>query len=389
MKDIITHLKNNILKTKSLYLVVIFLILILFILLFNYSKLRDSMLGKKNNERIKTSGEIRAIWKFSIYGYKDNKFAKLNFPYGVAVDKKRNIYISDSGSGRILIFSSSGKYLRQFNGRIAKDGQLHTPLGIDVSQDGKTIIVADKRLSKVVIYDDSFNVLKEIKENFPILPVISRDKIYVTTYRGISIYNIDGKLISKWGQKGKRAYEFDFPNGLAFDNKKNIYVSDSNNHRIKSLLPTGDIRWVEGKPLKTMYQRQRRFDLPAGLAVDDNNLIYLVDTFDCSIRILDGDAREIAKIGDFGTGEGRFFYPIGIEYGGDNRFYIVDRGNNRMQAIDILLPRKRGFIGKDKESSSKLLNFILGFHGYILAAITLFIFYVSYLIIKRYTEEKA
>lgn len=389
MKYSLTQLKNNFLKTKSLYLVIIFLILLLFILLFNYSKLRDSMLGKKNNERIKTSGAIRAIWKFSIYGYKDKKFSKFNFPYGVAVDKKRNIYISDSGSGRILVYSSSGKYLRQFNGRIAKDGQLHTPLGIDVSQDGKTIVVADKRLSKVVVYDGSFNVLKEIKEVFPILPVISEDRIFVTTFRGISIYNIGGKLLSKWGQKGKRAYEFDFPNGLAFDDKKNIYVSDSNNHRIKSLLPTGDVRWVEGTPLKTMNQRQRRFDLPAGLTVDDNNLIYLVDTFDCSIRILDGDAREIAKVGDFGTGEGSFFYPIGIEYGGDNRFYIVDRGNNRMQAIDILLPRKRGFIGGDKDGSSKLLNLIMGFHGYILAAITLSIFFVSYLIIKRYAEERA
>lgn len=342
------------------------------------------MLSKKNNDPIKTSGAIRAIWKFSIYGYKDDNFVKFNFPYGVAVDKKRNIYISDSGSGRILVFSSSGKYLRQFNGRKAKEGQLHTPLGIDVSQDGKTVIVADKRLSKVVIYDDNFNVLKEIKEIFPILPVIYRDRIYVTTYGGVSIYNLGGKLITKWGRRGKRAYEFDFPNGLAIDNKNNIYVSDSNNHRLKSLLPTGDVRWVEGAPLKSMYQRQRRFDLPAGLAVDDDNFIYLVDTFDCSIRVLDSDAREIAKIGDFGTGEGSFFYPIGIEYGGDNRFYIVDRGNNRMQAIDILLPGKKGFIGGLGGRYSIIADSVLRFHGFILAGITMLIFLVSYQIIKRY-----
>jgi DNA-binding beta-propeller fold protein YncE len=325
------------------------------------------------------------VWRFSSYSFgKDNE--DFNFPYDIAVDKDSNFYVTDSGSGKVVKFNKNGKFLSLFDGRRAgKKGALHTPLGIDVSPDGE-IIVADKRLSRVLIYDKNWNVKKQISVLFPILPYVFNGKLYVTTFKNIQIYDLDGSLLLKWGRRGKNVGDFDFPNGIAADSNSNLYISDSNNHRLKSLTEKGDLRWIEGKPVSSMYQKERRFDLPAGVAADDYGYIYLVDTFDCSVRILDSNAKEIAIVGDAGSADGQFKYPTGIAYAGNHRFYIVDRGNNRVQAIDIYPPGMK-VASASKQALPLVVKSLLAYGGLILGAIALSILTIAFKIVSFYVKR--
>lgn len=277
---------------------------------------------------------------FTIYGYGDKPGGLLKRPYGVAVDKDGNIYVTDTDNTRILVFDGKGKYLFKFGKRGEKRGELFTPLGIDVDEDGN-IYVCDKDLHKIVIYDSEGKVIDEVREMFPLVPKVAGDRLYVATYGHVSIYDLEGNLLTKWGRRGRGTGEFDFPNGIAIDEKrKRVYVSDGNNMRLVAFDLSGEMLWTVGAPPKSMSDPHRRFNLPAGLAMDEKGYLYLVDTFDCAIRIFTPKGKELGIVGAMGEREGQFHYPSTIAYAGNRKFIVADKFNDRVQVISIPAPEE-------------------------------------------------
>jgi rRNA-processing protein FCF1 len=96
---------------------------------------------------------------------------------------------------------------------------------------------------------------------------------------------------------------------------------------------------VKGAPPSSLLETTREFGLPAGLAIDEKDRLYVVDSFDFSIKVYTNTGKFLAKYGgEGGTLEGQFRYPDGICYLGDRTFAIADTGNDRVQVIRITLP---------------------------------------------------
>ncbi len=275
---------------------------------------------------------------FSIYGYGPKPEDQFSKPHGIAVDKDKNIYVTDTEHGRILVFDKNGKFLLKFGKKGEKKGEMQGPLGIAVADDGH-IYVCDRILSKILIFNERGKLVKEIKEMMPLVPCIDDGKLFVATYGHISIFDLEGKLIQRWGQRGKVEGNFDFPNGIAVDKKGNVYVSDGNNMRLQAFDKDGEVLWVVGSPPKSMYERNRRFQLPMGLTVDGDGYLYLVDSFDDSIRIFNSKGKEVGKVGERGRLDGQLNWSTGIAYMGNNVFAIADKFNNRAQVVRIV-PKK-------------------------------------------------
>ena len=271
---------------------------------------------------------------FSIYGYGPNAEDQLLKPHGITVDKDNNIYVTDSGHGRVLVFDENGDFLFRFGEKGEKKGEMQGPLGIAVGDDGR-IYVCDRILSKIMIFDARGKIIKEIKEMMPLIPYIADGKLYVTTYGHVSMFDLEGNLIQRWGQRGKEEGNFDFPNGIAVDDEGNVYISDGNNMRLQALDKDGELLWVVGSPPESMYERNRRFQLPMGLAIDEDNYLYLVDSFDDSIRIFNSKGKEIEKVGERGKLDGQLNWSTGIVYMGNDVFAIADKYNNRAQVVRI------------------------------------------------------
>lgn len=371
-------------KAYNLFYAIIFFLLLLLLVLIAVSL---QMTSSKETKVIKVQTGNKALWRFSISNYRDKSRQSLNFPYDTAIDRDGNIYVVDSGSGKIIIYDKRGTFLDLYDGRANKT--LHTPLGITISDKG-FIAVADKRLASVIIFNKDFKVVRKLPEIFPIKPLFNDDKLYVTTFKHLSIYSDDGRLINRTGSRGKKWGQFDFPNGIAVT-KDQIYISDSNNHRLQAFdKKTLAIQWVEGEPVSSPDDQSRRFDLPAGIAADEDSYLYLVDTFDCSVRILNKNGYEIATVGDFGINEGRFKYPTSITYIGNNRFLITDRGNNRIQAIDIFAS-KPGIKNITKSAKASVITMfvpLIAYRGLILGLIAFLIFAASFLVISKYARSK-
>jgi len=285
-------------------------------------------------------GGVRMRHLFSIYGYGKDPSQLLSKPYDVATDKKGNIYISDTGNSRVLVFDDSGDFLFKFGTKGKKRGQFETPLGIAVGADGR-IYVADRILNKVLIFNSKGKFIKEFKVMMPLVLAVANSKVYIATYGPIIIYDLEGNELAKWGRRGQKKGEFDFPGGIAVDKKGSVYLSDTNNLRLQALDKNGEVLWVLGSPAKDIMAKERRFGLPAGVALDEDRRIYLVDAFHFSLRILNRHGKEISELGgEPGQEEGQFYQAAGIAYLGKGTIAVADQFNNRVQVLEVTIPNK-------------------------------------------------
>jgi uncharacterized protein (TIGR03663 family) len=75
-------------------------------------------------------------------------------PRDAAVDKQGNIWVTDTGNARIMVYSLAGTFVRQIGSRGSGPGQFDEPVGIAIAADG-TVFVADMYNKRVVMLDSA------------------------------------------------------------------------------------------------------------------------------------------------------------------------------------------------------------------------------------------
>lgn len=269
----------------------------------------------------------------TLYGFGKNPSDFFDKPHDIAVDKNKNIYVSDTRNGRIVVLSLSGRLISIIDD---KEGGMSRPLGIDISDEGK-IYVCDRFASSLFIFNKEGTLLKRIRLKDPIKPVVASDKLYVATRGTIAVFDLNGNYIFHWGKPGRKPGEFSFPNDIASDEKGNLYVSDLNNLRVQAFSPRGDLLWVLGQPPKDIVEKERTFGLPAGCAIGADGNLYIVDAFQDEIVAVDTESGEIITSigGERGSGEGEFRLPSGIDWVEENLFVVADKYNDRIQLLKL------------------------------------------------------
>lgn len=320
-------------KRLLLGIILVILVAVLAVLIWFYVTITRGPEGPPAARKPKGITFIKAI-----YGYGTKKEELLAKPHGIALDKQDNIYVTDSENHRVLVFDKNGKLLKMMGKQGSGRGELQFPLGIAVASNGN-IYVMDKAQNKIVIFNSKGEVINEIPEMMPLVATVFKDRLYVATYGHVIIYDLDGKLILRWGRRGRDPGQFDFPGGIAVDSKGTIYVSDSNNMRIQALDKNGKVLWVAGKPPKSMADPERLFGLPVGLAMDKEGRLYVIDAFNGTIHVFTNKGKKIDELGQMGEGNGELYYAAGIAYSKDI-FYIADKYNNRIQLVRLTVPEK-------------------------------------------------
>ncbi|RJQ54660.1 MAG: hypothetical protein C4521_03955 [Actinobacteria bacterium] len=277
---------------------------------------------------------------FSIYGFQGDLLRR---PTGVTVDGKGNIHVADTGKKRIVIFDSEGKFITTYGEMGQKALELWNPLSVAVAPDGRSYVL-DKSKKKIVMYDALHRPVKSVTfEDDPLSVRVANQLLFVTTASGVLIGDLDGNLLTGYISRGKKPGQFDLPGSVAVSKDGTLYVADSMNYRVQAITTKGKPKWVYGKPLpaKTaiMYRgSDRKFGMPASIAIDDNDRLYVVDGLNSEIVVLDGNTGEfVEKMGDQGHGDGQFYYPDGIAYA-DGRLVIADKFNDRVQVFTIPQP---------------------------------------------------
>jgi sugar lactone lactonase YvrE len=161
------------------------------------------------------------------------------------------------------------------------------------------------------------------------------DSIQKTTPDGVITY-IGGVAGSADGAAD--VAQFSSPSGIAIDHSGTIYVADSNNCTIRKITRAGIVSTFAGTAGQSGGTDGKgaaaRFTNPSGIVVDSAGNIYVSDG-NCTIRKItpDGDVTTFAGSGgswgsvDGVGGAARFFVPAGLAVDGADNVYIADPRN--------------------------------------------------------------
>ncbi len=140
------------------------------------------------------------------------------------------------------------------------------------------------------------------------------------------------------------AARFDTPLGMAADSFGNVYVADYNNFTIRKVTPAGVVTTFAGRAGFDGDQdgtgSQARFDLPNDVAVDSNNNVYVADSYNNKIKIIEptGVVTTFAGSSFAGSSDGvgtsaSFRFPISLDVDATRNIYVADWGNNLIRRI--------------------------------------------------------
>ena len=154
------------------------------------------------------------------------------------------------------------------------------------------------------------------------------------------------------GDGGDAQYaRFANPMGLAIDRWNNIYIADTRNHRVRRInVRTGEIETIAGTGKAGFANdggnaNMAELNGPTALAFDNIGNLYIADTGNQRIRLLDikGYLHTIAGNGRRGyEGEGArakntaLNNPAGVAINSKGQIFIADTGNNRIRMIDFI-----------------------------------------------------
>ncbi|WP_156722289.1 NHL repeat-containing protein [Streptomyces apocyni] len=166
--------------------------------------------------------------------------------------------------------------------------------------------------------------------------------------------------------------------GVASDAEGNLYIADTNNHRVRKVTPDGRITTIAGDGNAGWtgdgQATSSRLYHPWGVAVDAEGAVFIADAYNHRIRKVTPDGRitTIAGDGNAGwTGDGqarsaRLNYPFSVALDNAGNVYVTDRNNHRIRKITrddrittIAGDGNAGWIG-DGQATSTRLNYPFG-----------------------------
>lgn len=312
---------------KSIIAILVSLLALLFYYYFNL---------KQSNIAVKKPKLINYTHIKTIYGPSEKiRFESLQ---GIGLDNDNNIYVIDPLRIKADIFTENGDFIRSINLKNKGEKQVSKPVDVAVSDNGN-LLVTDINNHKVVVYDKNGKFKSQWQVPYPHFIKIKNNEAYLTSNGAIYAYSKKGILLFKWGKKGRNYNQLYGSYGLVPD-KDTIFIADTFNNRLIALNKNSGIEWTLGSPSRKMNDLSVKFQVPVGLTEDENGVLYLSDAFDFSIQAISKKGKFIEKFGKNGSRDGEFIYPSDIEYLGERRFVIVDKGNNRVQIVRIPVTKK-------------------------------------------------
>ncbi len=254
--------------------------------------------------------------------------ASLALPEGVAVDGAGNLYIADEENHRIrkvstsgIITTIAGTGVKGFAGDagLATNAQLEQPAGVAVDAAGNIWHIAD-------------SVNQRIR-------MVGLDGIITT---------VAGNGMVAFGGDGGLAVDasLNFPEGVAVDGSGNLYIADTQNHRIRQVSLGGIITTVAGTGTASFAgdggpATAAALNFPTAVAVDAGGSFYIADFSNGRVRkVSAGTISTLAGNGSFKYGgdgaaatSAFLDQPLGVAADSDGNFYIADTENHRIRKV--------------------------------------------------------
>jgi streptogramin lyase len=254
--------------------------------------------------------------------------AKLNSPYGVAVDVTGNVYIADYSNHRVRMVNTSGIISTiggtgaagySGDGGAATAAKLSYPQGIAVDQYGN-----------VFVTESGNHVVRKISASGSISTLAGNGTF------GYSGNGGDARLAQLYG-----------PSGVAVDVYGNIYIADYYNNVVRKVDSVGIIRnfagnGTQGNSGDGGAAVNAMLHNPSGVSIYGHGNVYISDQGNNNVRRVD-DSGMITRYAGTSTngyiGDGaaalsaELSSPKGLAVDGIGKVYVADYDNNVIRLI--------------------------------------------------------
>ncbi|HEX8252684.1 MAG TPA: SMP-30/gluconolactonase/LRE family protein, partial [Thermoanaerobaculia bacterium] len=250
--------------------------------------------------------------------------ARFRYPHAIAVTPNGNVVIADTENHTIRYLDVAALQVTTFAGHPAVYGF------VDAQGSAARFFFPTD-----VAFDSAGNLY--VTDNHAIRKVTPAG--VVTTFAGNA--SVSGAVDGVGA--GAR---FRYPSGVAVGPGDVVYVADTDNHTIRKITPDGTVTTLAGLAGQAEQTNgtgsAARFDSPFGLTVDDRGNVYVADTYNHAIRMVEptGVVTSFAGLGRGYPGSkdavgtsATFRYPSGIAIDGARNLYVADWGNDIIRKI--------------------------------------------------------
>lgn len=153
-------------------------------------------------------------------------------PDDVVFASNGDMYVADSGNGRIVRLNRNGQYLGQWGTRGKQTGEFATAHGLAIDKRDR-VYVADRGNERIQVFDSTGKFLAEWKGfGNPFGLLVMDGQLLASEGDKNRIYHFDlesGRIVSDWGGEGILA----LPHLMATDSSGRLYVAEVNGKRVQ------------------------------------------------------------------------------------------------------------------------------------------------------------
>ena len=237
--------------------------------------------------------------------------ATFNDPQGISVDSVGTVYVADTLNDKIRKITSSG--------------DVSTLTGMTSGYSDSTLATSQFSAPNAVAFQ-------------------SAAKIWVADSGNSKIRIISQSSVTTFNPNPPNPNPIVSPKGIAIDSSASIiYIANSAAHSIGKIDPSGEYSTIAGSSSGTADGQGTfaSFNQPVGIAVDPQGNLFVADSGNHLIRKIDTQSAQVTTIagtGIPGSADGSstnasFFLPTGIAIGQDNVLYVTDRKNHMIRKL--------------------------------------------------------
>ena len=268
------------------------------------------------------------------FGQKGESVGMFRGPWGVAVNDRDEIAVTELWNNRVSVYSSDGIHLRSFGGEGEENGEFNQPSGIAFDIHGN-IIVTDCNNDRVQVFDRNGKFLRNFGKYGTLHKLKNPEGLSINGQGYIIVSDRVNKLIKIFSSSGEYLGKFGGAGSLVspyhcIQHGQYFIVSDCDDHSIKMFDLVGKFIFKFGK----QGNKDGGFNEPSYLSVNKEGLLMVCDSKNHRVQVFELSGKFVAKFGSKGSERGEFNCPVSTASLSDGRIVVSDVKNYRIQIFD-------------------------------------------------------